>query len=245
MSKFTWTDEVTQTLTDAVAGIAEVSQEKLTELSESLNTTTRSVGAKLRKLGFAVQSASVAKKSAWSEEEESALASFLNENAGVYTYGEVAATILGGKFNAKQVQGKVLSMELTAAVKATPKKEVVRTYTDAQEAAFVEMANGGAFLEAIATALGKTVPQVRGKALSLFREGKIAAIPKQETVAVSKVADAFANVAVEENTVAELAALTGHSERGIRTMLTRRGLVAKDYDGAARKTKQDAKKTAE
>lgn len=242
MSKFTWNEEVTVTLTNAVEGLDVVSQEKLTELAETLGTSTRSVGAKLRKLGFAVQSASDAKKSTWAEDEEAALADFLNQNAGVYTYGEVAALLLGGKFNAKQIQGKVLSMQLTGLVKPTPKKEAVRTYSEAEEAVFVEMANAGASLEDIATAVGKTVPQVRGKALSLFREAKIAAIPKQSVVAEkAATVDPFEGLDVAELTVAELAEKTERTERGIRTMLTRRGIAAKDYDGAARAKKLSEK----
>ena len=84
MSKFTWNEEVTAILTNAVAGLDVVSQEKLAEIAETLGTSTRSVGAKLRKLGHVVQSASESKKSTWDESEEAALATFLNQNAGVY-----------------------------------------------------------------------------------------------------------------------------------------------------------------
>lgn len=242
MSKFTWNEEVTATLTNAVAGLDVVSQEKLAEIAETLGTSTRSVGAKLRKLGHVVQSASESKKSTWDESEEAALATFLNQNAGVYTYGEVASVLLNGKFNAKQIQGKVLSMQLTHLVKPTPKKEAARTFTEAEEATFVSMANAGASLEDVAGALGKTVPQVRGKALSLFREARITAIPKQAVTAEKAGAvDPFEGLNVAELTVAELAENTERTERGIRTMLTRRGLVAKDYDGEARAKKLSEK----
>ena len=42
------------------------------------------------------------------------------------------------------------------------------------------MVNDGAFVEAIADAMGRSVNSVRGKALSLLRSGDIDAIPKQE-----------------------------------------------------------------
>ncbi|WPJ68388.1 putative transcription factor D5 [Salmonella phage STP-SP2] len=45
-------------------------------------------------------------------------------------------------------------------------------------------------------------------------------------------------------TVAEIAEKTGKSERGVKSMLSRRGLVAKDYDGAAKRAKLDAKAAA-
>ena len=38
-------------------------------------------------------------------------------------------------------------------------------------------------------------------------------------------------------TVEEIATAIGKTVRGVKTMLTRRGLVASDYDGAARKEK--------
>jgi predicted transcriptional regulator len=49
---------------------------------------------------------------------------------------------------------------------------------------------------------------------------------------------------VAEMTVAEIAEAIGKTERGVKTMLTYRGITAKDYDGAARKEKLAEKKTA-
>ena len=69
-------------------------------------------------------------------------------------------------------------MELTSHVKPAPKVETVRTYTPSEEVTFVEMVNGGSFVEEIAAALDKSVNSIRGKALSLLRSGEINAIPK-------------------------------------------------------------------
>jgi hypothetical protein len=41
--------------------------------------------------------------------------------------------------------------------------------------------------------------------------------------------------------VAEIAAATDKTERGIKTLLTRRGLTVADYDGAAKKAKAESK----
>ena len=71
-------------------------------------------------------------------------------------------------------------MELTSHVKPAPKVETVRTYTPAEEVTFVEMVNGGSFVEEIADSLGKSVNSIRGKALSLLRSGEINAIHKQK-----------------------------------------------------------------
>ena len=70
--------------------------------------------------------------------------------------------------------------ELTGSVKPAEKVEVARSYTDAEEAKFIAMAEKGAFIEDIAAALNKTVSSVRGKALSLTRKGQIAKIPAQK-----------------------------------------------------------------
>ena len=64
-------------------------------------------------------------------------------------------------------------MELTDHVKPAPKVESVRTYTPEEEATFISMVNDGAFVEAIAEALGRSVNSIRGKALSLLRSGDI------------------------------------------------------------------------
>ena len=41
-------------------------------------------------------------------------------------------------------------------------------------------------------------------------------------------------------TVAEIAEKLSKTERGVKTMLTRRGVTAKDYDGAAKAAKKAA-----
>ena len=182
-----WNEEMTNTLFSTVDGMASVSKEVVVDLAEKLDTTSRSVAAKLRKAGYTVESLS-AQKTAWSPEQTAELHSVLNANPGVFTYAELAEQ-LSFEVGARTVQGKVLSEELTSLVKATPKKEVVRTYTEEEEAVFVEMANEGASIDAVAAALGRTLPQIRGKALSLHREGRIAAIPKQEASARKASAD--------------------------------------------------------
>lgn len=238
-----WNEEMTNTLFSTVDGMASVSKEVVVDLAEKLDTTSRSVAAKLRKAGYTVESLS-AQKTAWSPEQTAELHSVLNANPGVFTYAELAGQ-LSFEVNARTVQGKVLSEELTSLVKATPKKEVVRTYTEEEEAVFVEMANEGASIDAVAAALGRTLPQIRGKALSLHREGRIAAIPKQEASTRKASADQFEGLDVAEMTVAQLVEATGKGERSVKSMLTRRGLSAVDYDGAAKKAAADAKKAKE
>ena len=236
-----WTDERTAELTSFVGDESPVSQSTVAEAAVQLETSTRSVSSKLRKMGFDVELASATSTRAFSDAQEATLASFVSDNSGQYTYADIASHFEGGAFSPKSIQGKILSMELTDHVKPAPKPESVKTYTDAEEATFVEMVNGGSFVEEIAEALGKTVNSVRGKALSLLRAEAIVAIPKQkETKGASKAAPLADLGDVAAMTVEQIADAIGKTARGVKTMLTRRGLVAADYDGASKKEKATA-----
>lgn len=253
MSKLTWNETTTESLkakADAL-GVAVVSQEQVVALAEAMNAetgkdvTARSIGSKLRKMGFEVQKASETAKSAWSADATAELIEFLNANPNAHTYTEVAAAVCGGQFSAKQVQGKILSEELTHLVKPTEKTVAPRTYSADEEAKFISLVEAGSFVEDIAAAFGREVKQVRGKALSLLREGRISVIPKQRELAAKERADVLEGLDVASLTVKEIAEKINTTERGVRSMLSRRGVKAADYDGAAKREKLDAKKAAE
>ena len=230
-----WTEERTQSLTDFVGGESPVSQATVASAAESLETSPRSVSSKLRKMGFDVELASASQSKAFSDEQESTLANFVQDNSGQYTYAEIASNFEGGAFSAKSIQGKILSMQLTEHVKPAPKVETVKSYNEDEEATFVNMVNDGAYIEQIADSLGRSVNSIRGKALSLLRAGEINAIPKQEHTKGSSKADPLADVEIDGMTVEEIADEIGKTVRGVKTMLTRRGLQCADYNGAARK----------
>ena len=229
-----WTDERTQSLVDFV-GEGPVSQDTVANAAEELETSVRSVSSKLRKMGYEVELASASASKSFSDDPEATLRNFVQDNSGVYTYAEIASNFEGGAFSAKSIQGKILSMELTEHVKPAPKVESVRTYTPEEEGTFVNMVNGGSFVEEIAEALGKSVNSIRGKALSLLRSGDINAIPKQKETKGSSKADVLADLDISGMTVQEIADEIGKTVRGVKTMLTRRGLQCADYNGAARK----------
>ena len=230
-----WTDERTQQLTDFVGSESPISQSTVANAADELETFTRSVSSKLRKMGFDVELASASASKSFSDEQEATLQAFVTDNSGSYTYAEIASNFEGGSFSAKSIQGKILSMELTSHVKPAPKVETVRTYTPEEEGTFVSMVNDGSFVEEIADALGKSVNSIRGKALSLLRSGEINAIPKQKETKGSSKADVLADVDVASHTVEEIADQIGKTVRGVKTMLTRRGLQCSDYNGAAKK----------
>jgi hypothetical protein len=241
MSLPKWTDERTAHLTDFVGDESPVSQATVADAAENLETSTRSISSKLRKMGFDVELASANNIRAFSDAQEATLAAFVSDNSGQYTYAEIAGHFENGAFSPKSIQGKILSMELTGDVKPAPKVEAVRTYSPAEETIFVTMVHNGAFVEAIAAELGRTVNSVRGKALSLLRSGDIDAIPRQETTKGGSKEDPLAEMSnIGDLTVEAIAESIGKTPRGVKTMLTRRGLTAADYDGAAKSAKASA-----
>ena len=230
-----WTDERTQQLTDFVGSESPVSQATVANAADELETSVRSVSSKLRKMGFDVELASASQSKAFSDEQESTLSNFVQDNSGSYTYAEIAENFEGGAFSAKSIQGKILSMQLTEHVKPAPKVETVKSYNEDEEATFVSMVNDGAYIEQIAESLGRSVNSIRGKALSLLRAGEINAIPKQENVVGNSKADPLADMDISDMSVEDIAEEIGKTVRGVKTMLTRRGLQCADYNGAARK----------
>jgi len=233
-----WTDERTNALTAFVGDESPVSQETVAQAADQMETSTRSVSSKLRKLGYEVELASARASKSFSAEQEATLRAFVEDNSGEYTYAQIAEHFEDGEFSPKSIQGKILSMELTAHVKPAPKVESTKTYTEAEEETFISMVQNGASVEALAEAMGRSVNSVRGKALSLLRSGEIDAIPRQENTKGSAKSDPLAELGdIAAMTVEQIAEAIGKTARGVKTMLTRRGLSASDYDGAAKAAK--------
>jgi arsenate reductase-like glutaredoxin family protein len=241
-----WSDEAVDQLMQIVGNESPVSVDSVERAAEQLGKTTRSIASKLRQLDREVASLAKEKTSAFTADEGADLADFVQANAGNLTYKEIAENFADGKFTAKQIQGKLLALELTGSVKPAEKVEVARTYTEAEEATFVKMADAGNFIEDIAAKLNKTVASVRGKALSLTRKGQISKIPAQRESHAKESVDPVVALGarIHTMTVAEIAAAVDKTERGLRTLLTRRGIKVADYDGAAKKAKAEAKAAA-
>jgi len=241
-----WSDENVDQLIAIVGSYGTVSVDAVEQAAEALGYTTRSVASKLRQLDREVASLAKEKTSAFTAEEGQDLQDFVESNAGAMTYKEIAEEFMSGKFSAKQIQGKLLALELTGSVKPAEKVEVARTYTEAEENTFVSMAESGSFIEEIAAKLNKTVASVRGKALSLTRKGQISKIPAQKQSHAKETIDPVTALGAQIHTmtVADIAAAVDKTERGLRTLLTRRGIKVADYDGAAKKAKAEAKAAA-
>ena len=238
-----WSDALVAQLNGAIGTARPVSASTVEQAAEVLGVTVRSVASKLRKMDVEVASLAKAKVARFSEAEGNSLAEFVNANAGELTYKQIAEQFADGAFSAKEVQGKLLALELTSKVKPADKVEVARTYSETEEAKFVALANSGAFIEDIASALGKEIASVRGKALSLTRSGQIEKIPAQKVSHSNAGPDAIEALgsAIGAMTVADIAKALDKTERGIKTTLTRRGIKVADYDGAQKRAKAEAK----
>lgn len=241
-----WSDEAVSKLMSIVGSESPVSAQTVERAAEELEVSPRSVASKLRQLDHEVASMAKEKVSAFTPDQSEELADFVQSNAGKLTYKQIAEQFEGGAFTAKQIQGKLLALELTGAVKPAEKVEVARTYTEKEEATFISMVQKGKYIEDIANTLGKTIASVRGKALSLTRNGQIDKIPAQKESHATVSVDVVANLGdkIASMTVAEIAKMADKTERGIKTLLTRRGIKVADYDGEAKRAKAEAKLAA-
>lgn len=241
-----WNDEAVTYLQEQAAKEVPVSAATVEKIAEHLGFSTRSVASKLRQLDFEVASMAQVKTSPFSDAQTAALTKLVKNNPGKFTYKEIAEDFEDGAFTAKQIQGKLLALELTANVKPAEKVEALRSYSAEEEQKFIKMVQGGKFIEDIAASLNRSIPSVRGKALSLTRNGQIDKIPAQRESHAQTVVDPVASLGakIATMTVAEIAAAVDKTERGIKTLLTRRGIAVADYDGAAKKAKAEAKAVA-
>lgn len=221
MAKFEYTEEMVARMDEACKD--GVTEEIIEQLCADFDFPRRSVTAKLRKKGYDVPHKPKVAPT-FTEDETAELREFLEANSGEFTAEEIAERVAEGKFNARQINGKALSLELTGAIKPADKKVAPRTYSVEEEALISEMVAEGAYIEDIADAVGKTVQQVRGKLLSM----KVSAPQRDKKAAKSDSYEGIETLA-PTMTVAELAAHYEKTDRGVKTVLSRRKLSAKDY----------------
>ena len=220
MSKFEYTEDMVTRMHD-IAGSG-VTEEIIESLMGEFDFPRRSVTAKLRKLGYDVPKKPGAAP-VFSAEETDQLASFLEANSGNLTAEEISQQFAGGKFTARQINGKALSLEMTAHVKPAEKKVTPRTYSEEEESKINDMVEGGSYLEEIADAMGRSVNSIRGKLLSMGLKAP------QRDKKDSK-ADPYAGIEdMLDQTVEEIAEAFDKTVRGVKTVLTRRGLACADY----------------
>jgi hypothetical protein len=228
-NKFEYTPE----MVDRMRAVSEdgLNEAVIESLMAEFDFPRRSVTAKLRKLGYDVPRKPT-DGPVFNAEETAAFGEFLTQNSGQLTADEVAAQFMDGKFTNRQVNGKALAMELTSHLRPTEKKVTPRTYTEEEENTIVEMVEAGAFIEDISEALGKTVNSVRGKLLSMSLKAPVRN-KKGPT------ADTYAGIEdMLDRTVEEIAEHFGKTPRGVKTVLTRRGLACADHTPKVAKTSE-------
>ena len=223
MAKFEYTDEMVASM--SAVGASGLDEAKIEALMADFEFPRRSVTAKLRKLGFEVPKKPGAAP-IFSAEETEALGDYLQANSGTQTAEEIATHFSGAwgrEVTARQINGKALSMEMTSDIKPAEKKVTPRTYTEAEEATIADLVAAGKFLEEIAEALGKTVNSVRGKLLSM----SLKAPQRDKKAAKSDPYDGIEDMG--DKTVEEIAEAFDKTARGVKTVLTRRGISCADY----------------
>ena len=217
--KYEYTSEMEERLHEVARdGLTE---EKIEDLCAEFDFPRRSVTAKLRKLDYDVPKKVV--ESAFNDDETEELRSVLEASGGDMSAEEIANKVADGKFTPSQIRGKALALKMTDCIKKAEKKVKPKTYTDEEEATVRQMAEGGSYIEEIADAVGKSVASVRGKLLSL----KISA-PTRDKKASSVSYEGIEEIAGDK-TVAELAEHYGKTERGVKTVLSRRAIACSDY----------------
>ena len=97
MSKFEYTEDMVARMNDVAA--SGVTEDIIESLVDEFEFPRRSVTAKLRKLGYDVPKKPGAAP-VFSADETEALAKFLEDNSGVHTADEIAATFADGQFQA-------------------------------------------------------------------------------------------------------------------------------------------------
>jgi hypothetical protein len=240
-----WNDELVAELNSVVGEASPVLSATVIAAATMLGISTRRVSSKLRKMGIEVESMAKSKTSTFTSEEGEALADFVVANSGELTYRDISETFAEGKFNPKQVQGKILAMELTEHVKAADPIVLASKYTELEQATYIAMAEAGNFLEEIAESLGHEIKSIRGKGLSLLTAGLISKIPAQRDFTAKAAAQLLGDIeGIADMTVAQIATDLDRTERGIKTSLTRQGVSCKDYDGAKKHLKAQAKREA-
>ena len=186
-----------------------------------------------------IEVASMAKYTSkkYTEAEEKELVTFLTKNKGKFTYTEVAEKVLKGSRTSKQIQGKILSLEMTDSVKPTPKLEKELKYTEAEETKLAKLLAKGGFIEDIAKDMNREVNSIRGKILSMSRTNPDITIPKQRNVKAKAEDPIEALGDISAMSVEDISKEINKTPRGVKTMLTHRGLNCADYNGEKRKAK--------
>jgi hypothetical protein len=228
-TKYDYTEEMLEEMHAACAN--GINEDTIKDLMGKFDFPRRSVTAKMRKEGFTVPK-KPGDAPTFTKEEGDALEAFLEANKGTYTAEEISNLDDFSKFSAKQITGKALSMDMISDfIKPAEKKVTVKTYSDEEEAVITAMVEENAYLEEIAEKVGRPVPSVRGKLLSMglkaIQRDKKA--PKSGSYEGLEVGSDLLKMTVAELVTHFSTDSVTKTERGVRTVLSRRRLECADY----------------
>ena len=225
-----WTEETIEQLTKLAGAVGEIDYTSCEKIAEEMGTSTMSVTAKLRALGYAVgkkEKATVV--SAYSDSD----VAIMQKMADGETFIEDIVDALGKDSSdpavIKSVRGKLLSMKLSAPTK-NKKEGKPKTFTDAETEQLIKLAGEGKTMVEAAEIMGKTVQQISGKKLhlkltmELGREKAETGKPKVYTdEVVEKIKAKLASGTALETIAEEL----GINPRGLKTQAVKLGLIEK------------------
>ena len=207
---------------EALNGKKEVEYAEVEGLAERFNLSSRSIAAKLRHQGITVGK-KVKAKSSFTAEDTATIETLASKGKFV----EEIADAVGKSVN--QIKGKLLSMRIYGVKQRDIKPKTVykKSYTEAEEGLVASMANQGKFIEEIADRLGRTVPQIRGKLLSMnitgvkqkTKKGKPAPVYTEE---VLKRIEELANAKKSEAEIADELSL---NPKGLHTRMIQLGFA--------------------
>lgn len=228
MSEYKYSPELVTEMTETLGSSPTL--EAIKAFAEKIGYSERSVAAKLRNLGVTVPTKVESLK--FTAEETAEFAAFLTANQGKLTAEEVAQQFANGKFTSRQVMGKALFLKQTSDFKKTTPKVKAKTYTADEEVTIRAMvaSNPPASLEDIAAALNKPVNSVRGKLLSMeLKAPQKNKKPSSKDVSYAGIETLAPTMTVEQLVAHYSTEANPKTSRGVKTVLSRRGLSAKDY----------------
>lgn len=158
----------------------------------------------------------------WTEELVQALQNKVQGKESV-TADEVTAFATEMELSYKEIAGKLRSMGVAVEKKAVKAK----AYTEQEERKLQKLVQSGAFIEDIAATLGRTVPQIRGKLLSMKLKAPQKNKKEQVKVYSEEVIAKIKEMDKQGRPQEEIADALGLNLAGLKSQMTKLGLTTK------------------
>ena len=192
----------------------------------------RSIAGKLRHMKADLEKKSVAGK-VYSDSDEAKIAEMCADLDNLPWQEDIAEALGRG---CKSIGGKLVSMNIYGVKKRDKvKNETVKMFTPEDEAIIIDLVNadGDTFIEDIAEALGKEVSKVRGKLAGMRVKGVLTRnkVAKKGKVYTDELLAEIKGMLDVQATLQEIAAKFSLNEKGLHSILAKKGLIAKSVKG--------------